>query len=183
MDSITGQGTKIPHAAGCGQEREKKEKPVHLILTPHDRDAPGFAQITKKIVILRMFPWLKLNPSVLILFTLDFFQNTIQFFFFCFFRPWHTSVPLRVLDLASHVSLGGCDLHLPCECGLFFSFLNKKLFIYSWLRWVFISAQAFSGVASRGYSSLWCVGFSLQWLISGTRQDGSVVVVHRFVGP
>ena len=32
------------------------------------------------------------------------------------------------------------------------------LFIYFWLRWVL-------GVASGGYSSLRCVGFSLQWLL------------------
>ena len=39
------------------------------------------------------------------------------------------------------------------------------LFIYFWLRWVFIAARGLSLVApSGGYSSLWCVGFSLWWL-------------------
>ena len=35
-----------------------------------------------------------------------------------------------------------------------------------WLRWVFLAARGLSLVAaSGGYSSLWCAGFSLQWLI------------------
>ena len=48
-------------------------------------------------------------------------------------------------------------------------FLKNKfiyLFIYFWLRWVFVAARRLSLVAvSRGYSSLWFVGFSLQWLL------------------
>ena len=37
---------------------------------------------------------------------------------------------------------------------------------YFWLRWVFIAARGLSLVAaSRGYSSLQCVGFSLRWLL------------------
>ena len=40
------------------------------------------------------------------------------------------------------------------------------LFIYLWLRWVFISARRLSlVVASGGYSSLCCMGFSLWWLL------------------
>ena len=40
------------HMLQAVAKREKeKEKPVHLILTPHDRDCPGFAQITRKVVI------------------------------------------------------------------------------------------------------------------------------------
>ena len=43
----------------------------------------------------------------------------------------------------------------------FFFFL-----IYFWLCWVFIAACGLSPVAaSRGYSSWWCVGFSLRWLL------------------
>ena len=49
------------------------------------------------------------------------------------------------------------------------SFLKNKfiyLFIYFWLRWVFIAAHGLSLVAaSRDYSSLLCTGFSLQWLL------------------
>ena len=37
------------------------------------------------------------------------------------------------------------------------------LFIYFWLRWVFVAARGLSLVAvSGGYSSLRCMGFSLQ---------------------
>ena len=40
------------------------------------------------------------------------------------------------------------------------------LFIYFWLRWVFLAACVLSPVAvSGGYSSLRCVGFSLWWLL------------------
>ena len=51
-------------------------------------------------------------------------------------------------------------------------------------------AQAFSSCGEWGYSSLWCTGFSLQWLLllrsTGSRQAGfsscgmqvSVVVAH-----
>ena len=40
------------------------------------------------------------------------------------------------------------------------------LFIYLWLRWVFVAARGLSLVAvSGGYSSLWCAGFSLWWLL------------------
>ena len=40
-----------------------------------------------------------------------------------------------------------------------------NLFIYFWLRGVFVAANGLSLVAaSGGYSSLWCVGFSLWWL-------------------
>ena len=43
---------------------------------------------------------------------------------------------------------------------------NKCLFIYFWLRWVFVAARGLSLVAgSGGYSSLWCAGFSLRWLL------------------
>ena len=80
------------------------------------------------------------------------------------------------------------------------------LFIYFWLRWVFVAARGLSLVAvSRGYSSLWCTGFSLWWLLiavashcggfsccraralgtwasvvvaHGLQSTGSVVVVH-----
>ena len=39
-------------------------------------------------------------------------------------------------------------------------------FIYFWLHWVFVAAHGLSLVAaSGGYSSLWCAGFSLQWLL------------------
>ena len=54
-------------------------------------------------------------------------------------------------------------------------FLN--LFIYFWLLWVFVAAHGPSLVAaSGGYSSLWCTGFSSQWLLllrsTGSRRAG-----------
>ena len=51
----------------------------------------------------------------------------------------------------------------------FFFLIFKKLFIYLfnfWLRWVFIAVGGLSLVAaSGGYSSLWCTGCSLRWLL------------------
>ena len=45
----------------------------------------------------------------------------------------------------------------------FFFFFN---FIYLWLHWVFVAARGLSLVAaSGGYSSLWCTGFLLRWLL------------------
>ena len=51
------------------------------------------------------------------------------------------------------------------------------LFIYLWLRWVFVAAHGLTLVAaSRGYSSFWCAGFSLWWLLllrsTGSRRAG-----------
>ena len=44
--------------------------------------------------------------------------------------------------------------------------MQFPLFIYLWLRWVFVAARGLSLVAaSGGYSLLRCVGFSLQWLL------------------
>ena len=58
-------------------------------------------------------------------------------------------------------------------------FIKKKFFF--WLSWVFVAARGLSLVAaSGGYSSLWCTGFSLQWLLllgsMGFRCASSVVV-------
>ena len=40
------------------------------------------------------------------------------------------------------------------------------LFIYFWLRWVFVAVRGLSLVVTSGcYSSLQCMGFSLQWLL------------------
>ena len=65
----------------------------------------------------------------------------------------------------------------------FFVFFLYILFIYFWLHWVFVASRRLSLVAaSRGYSSLWCTGFSLRWLLlfqsSGSRHAGSVVVAR-----
>ena len=60
---------------------------------------------------------------------------------------------------------------------LYTLFKKINLFIYFWLHWVFIAVRGLSlVVASRGYCSLQCVGFSLQWLLSlrstGSRRAG-----------
>ena len=59
-------------------------------------------------------------------------------------------------------------------CFFFFSLINL---FYFWLLWVFVAMRGLSQVAvSGGYSSLWCVGFSLQWLLllqsTGSRRAG-----------
>ena len=56
-------------------------------------------------------------------------------------------------------------------------YLFIYLFIYLWLCWGFVAARGLSLVAaSGGYSSLWCAGFSLRWLLSlqgtGSRHAG-----------
>ena len=50
---------------------------------------------------------------------------------------------------------------------LFLIFISLiYLFIYFWLHWVFVAVRRLSlVVASRDYSSLQCVGFSLRWLL------------------
>ena len=57
---------------------------------------------------------------------------------------------------------------------VFFFFL---IYLFIWLCWVFVAACRLSLVAaSGGYSSLWCMGFSLQWLLllqnTGSRRVG-----------
>ena len=56
-------------------------------------------------------------------------------------------------------------------------FLFCFVLFYFWLRWVFVAARELSLVAeSRGYSSLRCMAFSLQWLLlwqsMGSRRAG-----------
>ena len=58
-----------------------------------------------------------------------------------------------------------------------FYFYKFILFIYFWLRWVFVAMCGLSLVAaSGGYSSLQCVCFSLRWLLllqsMGSRHAG-----------
>ena len=72
-------------------------------------------------------------------------------------------------------------VHWKEEKPVHFNFLNKilfiYLFIYFWLCWVFGVASRLSlVVASGGYSSLQCTGFSLRWLLllwsTGSRHTG-----------
>ena len=67
-------------------------------------------------------------------------------------------------------------------CEILF-FKNIYIFVCFWLCWVFVGARGlFLVVASGSYSSLWCAGFSLQWLLllrsTGSRHVDSVVVAH-----
>ena len=74
---------------------------------------------------------------------------------------------------------------------LFFynEFYFYYLFFYFWLHWVFVAVRGLSlVVVSRGYSSLWCAGFSLWWLLSlqsmgsrcvGFSSCGSWALEHR----
>ena len=73
------------------------------------------------------------------------------------------------------LSVGYCPFDIPFSCS--FCFYKFILFIYFWLRWVFVAARGLSLVtASGGYSSLRCTGFSLRWLLllrdTGTRRTG-----------
>ena len=48
----------------------------------------------------------------------------------------------------------------------FKKYIYIYIYIYFCLRWVFVAACGLSlVVASGGYSSLWCAGFSLRWLL------------------
>ena len=63
-----------------------------------------------------------------------------------------------------------------CSLGYALQFYFLFLFFFC-LCWVFIAARGLSVVAaSRGYSLLWCVGFSLRWLLllqsTGSRHVG-----------
>ena len=67
--------------------------------------------------------------------------------------------------------------------GVFFFFLSICLFIYLWLRWVFVSARGLSLVAaSGGHPSSRCAGLPLSrpplLRSTGSRRAGSVVVAH-----
>ena len=69
-----------------------------------------------------------------------------------------------------HMGGGGDRLRQVSERDSFASaksfFFKLILFIYFWLRWVFVAVRGLSLVAvSRGCSSLRCTGFSLRWLL------------------
>ena len=80
-------------------------------------------------------------------------------------------------DRDDHRQLSGCVAPAgPISPSLEF-FLKFIYFIYLCLRWVFVAARGLSLVAtSGGYSSLWCTGFLLWWLLllqsTGSRPTG-----------
>ena len=91
-------------------------------------------------------------------------------------KKYGTSGELLPLDLDNR----GPDIN---SANIYFYFILFYLFIYFWLPWVFVAARGLSLVAgSGGYSSLWCTGFSLWWLLllrsTGSRRAGSVVVTR-----
>ena len=66
-------------------------------------------------------------------------------------------------------------------------YLFVCLFIYFWLRWVFVATRRLSLVAaSGGYSSVRCAGFSLRWLLllrsTGSRCTGFSSCGSRALG-
>ena len=79
-------------------------------------------------------------------------------------------------------SLPLCHQGIPMHVS-FFKKIFIYLFIYFWLRWVFISVRGLSLVAaSGGHSSLRCAGLSLSRPLllrnTGSRRAGSIVVAH-----
>ena len=80
----------------------------------------------------------------------------------------------KELDTTERLSLSlytmySCEpsfFHSSCFWDLSMLFVSTSFFyFYFWLCWVIVNAQGFSlVVTSRGYS-LWCVGFSLWWLL------------------
>ena len=58
------------------------------------------------------------------------------------------------------------DLSFVCHISLILSLFWSNLFIYLWLRWVFVAALRLSLVAEGRDSPLWwCTGFSLWGLL------------------
>ena len=77
---------------------------------------------------------------------------------------------IRFANICSH-SVGYLFILLIAFFNYYF------LFIYVWLHWVFVAARRLSlVVVSGGYSSFWCAGFSLWWLLllqsTGSRHMG-----------
>ena len=117
-------------------------------------------------------------------------KNRKHFVLILEITSFHSLTPVSQLvtsDCPCHLNLPFLKFFLNTLPFLFLkcrysSFFKKKiyvfiLFISFWLRWVFLAACVLSLVAaSRGYSSLWCAGFSLWWLFllrsSGSRHAG-----------
>ena len=95
-------------------------------------------------------------------------------------RYFHT--PIRITEKKKNNSTNS-QFFFFRNNPFFFKKLLFILFIYFWLRWVFVAARGLSLVAvSRGYSSLRCVGFSLGWLLLlrsvGSRRTGFSSYAH-----
>ena len=96
---------------------------------------------------------------------------------YCFDRSFHLLMWCFIfidLQMFNHLN------NIECKMDL----IPKKLFIYLWLCWVFVSVRGLSLVAaSGGYSSSQCAGLSLSrpLLLRSTdsRRAGSVVVAQE----
>ena len=109
------------------------------------------------------------------------YSKVIQFFIYIYIYIYIYIFFFRFFSI-----IGYCKILniVPCvdsrSLFIYFTFLKYffiNLFIYFWLRWVFVAACGLSLVAvSRGYSSLLCAGFSLKWLLllrsTGSRRAG-----------
>ena len=97
-------------------------------------------------------------------------------------KPTFLPTALEFTCLSPDLRYSKISFYAVKVCGLFELRIFLR-FIYFWLCWVFIAAHRLSLVAaSRGYSSLWCAGFSLRWLLlCGARALGAraSVVVAR----
>ena len=82
-----------------------------------------------------------------------FFSPSILFLINCYLQKFPALILLnnfKKINLFMHLFI--------CLC--------IYVFIYLWLHWVFVAVHQLSLVAAgRDYSSLQCVGFSLQWLL------------------
>ena len=102
------------------------------------------------------------RPSVCRLWKKCLFSSSAHFFNWVFFLMLSCMISLYILDinfLSDTLSVNIFSQLVDC--------LFKKLFIYLFMAVLgLVAARRLSLVAvSRGYSSLWCVGFSLQWLL------------------
>ena len=105
-----------------------------------------------------------------------FISNSFLFISECYFIVFHTTTGLFTCGQTFSLFPVWAVINVYIQ-DFFFSFKVIYLFIYFWLRWVFVAARGLSlVVASGGYSSLQCTGFSLWWLLllrsTGSRHAG-----------
>ena len=163
--SIPGGGTKVLRASRCGQRKKKRMNSPRLfysflILTfcrfASGTEYPGFA--------LWLGTWLTHDLRT--------FLSPLPFL-----GALDTSGLTPSSELLSKTSVFSKQLAPTGFQSTFFLKNKFILFIYFWLHWVFIAVRGLSLVAvSRGYSLLWCTGFSLRWLLllrsTGSRRAG-----------
>ena len=97
--------------------------------------------------------------------------------FLLFKWEWQSPPPHGVVVKIRWVNIGNtARIHIMYNNWSIFIFIH--LFIYFWLRWVFVAARGLSLVRrAGGYSSLRCAGFSLWWLLL-LRSTGLVALPH-----